>query len=75
MYHPDEFWQSTEIAYSDVYKYKNNIYSNRVGERTWEQDKENALRIPVYTMVFRFYYELIKFFQIDTPYLGVKFIK
>ena len=36
MYHHDEFWKSTEIAYSDVYKYKNNIYSNRVGERTWE---------------------------------------
>ena len=75
MYHPDEFWQSTEIAYSDVYKYKNYIYENRVGERPWEWDQDNALRNPVYTMVFRFYYEIIKFLKIDCPDLVVKFIK
>jgi hypothetical protein len=58
MYHPDEFWQSTEVAYSDVYK---------IGERPWEWEPDFPLRTPLYAGIFRSYYEIIKYFLLDNP--------
>ena len=51
-------WQSIEIAYFDAYG---------EGTRPWEWDPSFPLRSPVVSGIFRLYYEIIKYIQIDTP--------
>jgi phosphatidylinositol glycan class B len=58
--HADEYYQSQEIAHSDIFGY---------GIRTWEWTSNEPLRGPLYVICFYPLFIIAKLLQIDSPNL------
>ena len=63
-FNPDEYWQCLEIAHFDVFDY---------GYKTWEWNKEWAVRSYTYPSIISFMYYIFKILHIDTTTFLVTF--
>ena len=58
--HPDEYWQSTEVAYNMVY---GGVYL------PWEWEKENGLRNTLYPFYLSLFVRIVDFFCLDFAFV------